>query len=168
MTDDPAHPPQPDRLLRVAAWSTALAFGAMASSAYSLRKDEAGFSFDFTPGTVISFVVGAGVALFYWRVIGALQKTAPGAQGAQGNRRRPRIGILSAALFLAAVGLFLYPIKFVPPGKLKDVAVGLILAFLVLGLVAVVVIKLIRLLEEDERRTRDREQETRDNRDEPS
>ncbi|HVR34808.1 MAG TPA: hypothetical protein VMS21_03045 [Methylomirabilota bacterium] len=151
---DPLHPHDPtDRILRIATWSTVMAFGAMSSTAYSLRKVPAGFTFDFTFGSAAAFLIGAVVAWIYWRVVATL-RDAPeaGSPASKLAKHRSGVGIVSSAVILGAIGLFLHPVKFVPPGKLKDVLIGLGLAFVVLGLVAIVVIKLIRLLEADEKR----------------
>jgi hypothetical protein len=151
---DPLHPRDPtERILRIATWSTVMAFGAMTSSSYSLRMAPAGFTFDFTLGSAAAFLIGAVVAWIYWRLV-AMLRDAPEQDPpvSKPARHRSPVGIVSAAVILGAIGLFLHPVKFVPPGKLKDVLIGLGLAFVVLCLVAIVVIKLIRLLEADEKR----------------
>jgi hypothetical protein len=119
---------------RIAAACTALGFGAAAASAASLRSSPTGFSFQITAGTFIAFAIGAAVALLYWKLVASNSKSA----------RRS-----SVLLALAGVGLFLYPLRFVPAGNLHDLMIGLILATCALSIVGFLLWRVKRFLDTD-------------------
>jgi hypothetical protein len=121
---------------KIASLSTALGFGAAAASTASLRSSPVGFSFQITIGTFIAFAVGAAIALVYWKLVASNSKAA----------RRA-----SLLLALAGVGLFLYPLRFVPKGNLHDLAVGLILATGALSIVGLLLWQVKRFLDSDSR-----------------
>jgi hypothetical protein len=121
---------------KIAALSTALGFGAAAASTASLRSSPVGFSFQLSAGTFIAFAVGAAIALVYWKLVASNSKAA----------RRA-----SLLIALAGVGLFLYPLRFVPAGNMHDLAVGLILAAGVLSLVGFLIWRITRLLDAETR-----------------
>jgi hypothetical protein len=121
---------------KIAALSTALGFGAAAASTASLRSSPVGFSFQLSARTFVAFVIGAAVALIYWKLV------------AQESRAARRASLLIA---LGGVGLFLYPLRFVPAGNLHDLAVGLILAACALSLVGFLIWRITRLLDAETR-----------------
>jgi hypothetical protein len=119
---------------KIASLGTALGFGAAAASAASLRSSPTGFSFQITAGTFVAFAIGAAIALIYWKLVASNSKAA-------------RRG--SFFLALAGVGLFLYPLRFVPAGNLHDLAVGLILATCALSIVGFLLWRVKRFLDTD-------------------
>jgi hypothetical protein len=119
---------------KIASISTALGFGAAAGSAASLRSSPVGFSFQITVVTFVAFAIGAAIALVYWRLVASNSKSA----------RRA-----SLLIALAGVGLFLYPLRFVPAGNLHDLAMGLILATCALSIVGFLLWRVKRFLDTD-------------------
>ena len=119
---------------KIAALGTALGFGAAAASTASLRSSPVGFSFQLSAATFVAFAVGAAVGLIYWRLIASNSKAA----------RRA-----SLLIALAGVGLFLYPLRFVPAGNLHDLIIGLILAACALSIVGFLLWRVKRFLDTD-------------------
>ena len=119
---------------RIASLGTALGFGAAAASTASLRSSPVGFSFQLSPATFIAFAVGAAVGLIYWKLVASNSKAA----------RRA-----SFLIALAGVGLFLYPLRFVPAGNLHDLIIGLILAACALSIVGFLLWRVKRFLDTD-------------------
>jgi hypothetical protein len=119
---------------KIASLGTALGFGAAAASTASLRSSPVGFSFQLSAATFVAFMVGAAVALVYWKLV------------ASNSRAARRASLLIA---LAGVGLFLYPLRFVPAGNLLDLIIGLILATCALSLVGFLLWQVKRFLDTD-------------------
>ena len=119
---------------KIAAISTAIGLGCAAASTESLRSSPGGFSFQITAGTFVAFAVGAAIGYFYWKLI------ARGTAAA-------RIG--SLMLGLTGVGLFLYPLRFVPSGTLPDLIIGLVIAAGALGTVGFIIWRIARFLDAD-------------------
>jgi hypothetical protein len=119
---------------KIASLATALGFGGAAASTASLRSSPVGFSFQLSAATFVAFAVGAAIALIYWKLVASNSKAA----------RRA-----SLLIALAGVGLFLYPLRFVPAGNLHDLAVGLILATCALSIVGFLLWRVKRFLDTD-------------------
>jgi hypothetical protein len=134
-------PPRND-FLRIAGVSMALALGFMAGSMQAFTRDAQGLQFRISVLTVLAFVVGALVGWWYWQIV--KQMIAPAGPGAKPTGR---FVLFSVLLFLAAVGSYFYRLRFVPRENVRDVAEGLVLAFLVLGVVAVAMWRVVRFLE---------------------
>jgi peptidoglycan/LPS O-acetylase OafA/YrhL len=122
---------------RIASLGTAIGFGCAAASTESLRSSPAGFSFQITAGTFVAFAIGAAIAIFYWRLV---------------VHNSPAVRRSSVLLALGGVGLFLYPLRFMPSRNLPELAIGLVSATLALSLVAFLLWKVKRFLDSDERR----------------
>jgi hypothetical protein len=121
---------------RIAAVSTAVGLGFMAATMESVRGRETGFSFELSLGTLAAFAVGGVVGLVYWALV------ARGGWWARGA---------SVLLAFAGVGAFLYPLRFVPPNVLQELAKGF---FPAVGAIAVVVgllLAVVRFLDSDTR-----------------
>ncbi len=119
---------------KIASVGTALGLGAAAASTASLRSSPTGFSFQLSIGTFVAFVVAAAIGLSYWRLIASNSKAA----------RRA-----SLLIALAGVGLFLYPLRFVPAGNLHDLIIGLILAACALSVAGFLIWRVKRFLDLD-------------------
>ena len=118
---NPESEPKSSRVFfKIASISTALGFGCAAASTASLRSSPVGFSFQISAATFVAFAVGAAVAMIYWKLVASNSKAA----------RRA-----SFLIALAGVGLFLYPLRFVPASNLRDLTIGLILATIALSTV---------------------------------
>ncbi len=136
-------------LFNIASYGAALAFGVMVATLFALERTPNGLSFRLNGMAVISFLVAAPVAFFYWRLIARMAtERAP-------EQRRKKFIVFSAGLLLIGVMAFLYPLKFVPAEKRKDVFVGLALAFGCIGGVGVVMLKVRKFLEADLKHSED-------------
>jgi hypothetical protein len=109
-------------LFRIAGAGAALAFGVMVASLFAVKRAPGGLTFVFGPAAIIAFIVAAGLAWFYWRMIARM------AAGAAPAQRKRRFVLFSIGLLMVGVVSFLYPLTFVPPEKRKDVFIGLVLA----------------------------------------
>jgi hypothetical protein len=123
--------------MRIVTLSTAAPLGFAVAAAQSLRLSPSGFSFQISTATFVAFLAGAIAALLYWRIA---------AHGALDARRA------SLGLAVVGVGLFLYPLRFVPSGKLLEIAVGLGTAACALSIVGFLLLRVKRFLDADARR----------------
>ncbi len=133
----------PKTLFRIAGAGASLAFGAMVGTLFALKPVPDGLTFVLNAGAVISFIAAALFAWMYWRLVErmALEKVpAP---------RKKKFIVFSIGLVLVGIVSFLYPLKFIPAEKRKDVFIGLALAVGVLLGVGVVMWKVRRFLEAD-------------------
>lgn len=85
--------------------------------------------------TPVAFVIGALISVLYWKVV-------------LKNKRGTRLA--SWLMALAGVGMFLYPLRFIPGDKLHDMAVGLVFAVIALSGVAGLLMMMKKFLSEDE------------------
>ncbi len=130
-------------LFHIASYAAALAFGVMVATLFALERTPIGLTFKLNAAAVISFLVAAPVTFFYWRLIARMAtQRAP-------EQQRKKFIVFSIGLLLIGVMAFLYPLKFVPEEKRKDVFVGLALAFGCIGGVGLVMLKVRRFLEAD-------------------
>ena len=130
-------------LFNLASYGAAVAFGVMVATLFALERTPHGLSFKLNAGAVISFLLAAPVAFYYWRLIARMAtERAP-------EQRRKKFIVFSIGLLLIGVMAFLYPLKFVPAEKRKDVFIGLALAFGCIGGVGVVMLKVRKFLEAD-------------------
>ena len=81
--------------------------------------------------------------------------------GAAPEQRRKRFILFSIGLAVVGVVSFLYPLKFVPAEKRRDVAVGLSLAIACITGVGCVMFKVKRFLDADEQQTEEEERQGR-------
>src|SRR6185436_13115188 len=61
--------PQKNEFLRIAGVSTALALGFMAGSMQAFTRDAQGFQFRISVFTALTFIAGAAVGWWYWRLV---------------------------------------------------------------------------------------------------
>jgi hypothetical protein len=144
---------KPDTLFRIVRVGTGLAFGAMVGSLFAVQPIPNGLTFRITTGAVVAFILSAAIAWSYWRMV---ERMAIGAAPAQ---KRRRFILFSVGLAIVGIVSFLYPLKFVPEAKRKDVAVGLSLAIGCITGVAFVMMKVKRFLDADEQQTERDEQD---------
>jgi Na+-transporting methylmalonyl-CoA/oxaloacetate decarboxylase gamma subunit len=128
-------------LLRIAAFSTAIGFGSVAGSLYSLRQSPSGLTFVFTVGTLVAFAVGAVAGWLYWRVLDRMivRANTPGSP-----KKLSRFLLLNVAAGFMGLLAFLYPIRFVQRERLREVLEGMGAAFLVLAILAVALWRVIK------------------------
>src|SRR5690242_20595909 len=148
----PAEKSNTTALFNIASYGAALAFGVMVATLFALERTPNGLSFKLNAAAIISFLVAAPVTFFYWRLIARMAtERAP-------EQRRKKFIVFSAGLLLIGVMAFLYPLKFVPAEKRKDVFIGLALAFGCIGGVGLVMLKVRRFLEADLKSSEDKDQ----------
>jgi hypothetical protein len=138
-------------LFRIAGVGASLAFGSMVASLFALQPTREGFTFALNVGAIISFTVAATFTWFYWRMIARMASDrAP-------ERRKKKFIVFSAGLILIGILSFLYPLKFIPKEKRKDVFVGLALAAACITGVGFVMMKVKRFLDADLKRSEEKQ-----------
>jgi hypothetical protein len=102
-----------------------------------------GFAFELNAITVIAFLAAATLGWFYWRMIARMASDkAP-------ERRKKKFVAFSIGLVLVGLVSFLYPLKFIPAEKRKDVFIGLALAAGCIAGVGFVMLKVKKFLDAD-------------------
>jgi asparagine N-glycosylation enzyme membrane subunit Stt3 len=134
-----AGPDSDQAFFRFATGSTAVAFAVVFGAMESLRVSGSGFTFHLSLGTGVAAAIGAAVALIYWKIILRDRATK--------NHLRTRVA--SILLLLAGVGLFLYPLRFVPKNRLSEISQGLIAAVVVVSAGGCTLWRIKRHLEKD-------------------
>jgi hypothetical protein len=139
-------------LFRIAGVGASLAFGAMVASLFAIKPVPDGLAFELNAGAVISFLLAAIFAWFYWRMIARMAaEKAP-------EQRKKKFVVFSLGLVLVGVISFLYPLKFIPAEKRQDVFIGLALAFACITGVGVVMWKVKKFLDADLKRSEQEEE----------
>ena len=128
---------------RFARVGMALAFGFMAGSLEALTRDAQGMRFDLGLWTVIAFLAGAAVGWFYWEM--AMKMNTDAAHSSP--RARRRFIVVTLLLFAGGFASYLYRLRFVSRSSSWEVAEGVILAFVVVGMIGLVMWRLGRYLE---------------------
>lgn len=133
----------PKTLFRIAGAGASLAFGAMVATLFALEPTPAGLMFVLNASAVVAFVIAAFFAWMYWRMVErmALEKVPAS--------RKKKFIVFSIGLVLVGIVSFLYPMKFIPPEKRRDVFIGLALAVGCIFGVGVVMWKVRNFLEAD-------------------
>ena len=103
---------------------------------------------------MIAFVLAASAGWYYWKLVARM------AAEKSPNLRKKFI-VFSIGLVLLGVIGFLYPLKFIPPEKRKDVFIGLALAVGVLSGVGFVMRKVIKFLDSDLKKSEREDQSER-------
>ena len=143
MTTTNAEKSSSSALFYLAGAASALAFGVMIATLFAVERSTSGLVFRLNVLAVISFLVAAPVAWFYWRLIARMAaERAP-------EQQRKKFVTFSAGLLFVGLLAFLYPLKFVPAEKRMDVFIGLALAFMCIGGVGFVMLKVRKFLEAD-------------------
>ncbi len=149
----PEHTPGSNALFRLAGVGASLAFGAMVASLFALKSVPDGFAFELNAVTVVAFLAAAALAWFYWRMIARMAADrAP-------ERRKKKFVVFSIGLVLVGVVSFLYPLKFIPKEKRKDVFIGLALAAGCITGVGFVMLKVKKFLDADLKRSEEDDHE---------
>ncbi len=128
---------------RFARVGVALSFGFMAGSLQALTRDAVGMRFQLGAWTVIAFLVGAALGWFYWDMAMRMNTDAEHSS----PRARRRFISFTLLLFVGAFASYLYRLRFAPSSSSGEVAQGVVLAFLVVGGLAVLMWRIVRFLE---------------------
>ena len=141
-------------LFRIAGVGASLAFGVMVGTLFALKPVPDGLAFELNAAAIVAFIAAGIFAWLYWRMIERMALEKVPAQ------RKRRFILFSVGLVLVGVVSFLYPLKFVPAEKRKDVFTGLALAVAVLSGVGFVMWKVRNFLEADLKRSEENERHT--------
>lgn len=133
----------PRTIFRIAGVGASLAFGAMVATLFALKPVPDGLTFVLNVPTVVAFLVAAFVAWMYWRMVERMALEKAPAQ------RKKKFVVFSAGLVLVGIISFLYPMKFIPEEKRRDVFIGLALAICCIVGVGLVMWKVRNFLEAD-------------------
>jgi hypothetical protein len=126
------------QVMRIIVYGLSLAFSVLIASTQTVRSTATGFTFRFTPGTLVAFLLGAAIvvpcfhAIFY-------------------SSRRLWRRIALAVIILIGVGGFTYPLRFVHGEARPQILIGLIVAACVLSIVATLMFVVSRFLARDEK-----------------
>lgn len=124
--------------------SSSLGMGTLLASLTLLRQSEAGVQWQWSNFAVPAFALGAVVAALYWAMVFRL------GTGNDGRASRLLLYSTSVILLLLAVGILLYPLRFVSAEKRHDVLVGLAVAACALSVVGFMLRTVVRMLEEED------------------
>ena len=129
---------------RFAQVGMALAFGFMGGSLEALTRDAEGMRFDLGVWTGIAFLVGAAIGWLYWEM--AMKMNIDPEHSSP--RARKRFIVVTVLLFAGGFASYLYRLRFVARSSSWDVAEGVILAFIVVGMIGLIMWRIGRYLEE--------------------
>ncbi len=122
--------------------SSALGSGCLIASLTIVRSGPAGLDFAWSNWAIPAFIVGALIAVAFWRLVFRLA----GGTADEASARR-KLHFASAGLMVVAFGAFLYPLRFVSPGRRSDVLIGLFIAILALSAVGMLIRTVVKWLE---------------------
>jgi uncharacterized membrane protein len=161
------HKPTKDEqdFVRVVKFATALGLGVMAAFLYSLKGVHPTIQLEFTPGTVLAFLV---TAVFSWVFCGVLFTAefneGDSADAAALKKRRVTRWVIFFIVVsgLATAGAFLYSLKDVSAESRRDVIQGAGIATVVLTIGGFLIHKTVRFFEEQDRINLEEQREDKD------
>ncbi len=133
---------------RIVAVSVALGMGAAAASSQALRLGSGGFHFHVSAWTWLAFVASSLATFLYWNLVVAADLQSPRGGASLPLRLLP--------LILAGLGMFLYPLRFVPRERLPEIAEALAMVVLALSAGGYGLWQLNRFFESDDLQNRER------------
>jgi nicotinamide riboside transporter PnuC len=139
-------------LFRIAGIGASLAFGIMVASLFALKSGPTGLTFELNAATIVSFLIAGAFAWFYWRMVARMA----GARAPE--QKKKKFIAFSLGLVLVGIISFLYPLKFIPEEKRKDVFIGLTLALCCIAGVGFVMWKVKKFLDADLKRSEEEDQ----------
>jgi hypothetical protein len=133
-------------LIRVIKFSSAAGLGIMAAFLYSVKQVTPRLRYEFSFGTVISFLLGTILSWFFWRLV----FDRPDGAAVNPPKFRKRGFIALSLLFAAAtVTPFALSLKGVAKDKALEVVQGTAIAMLALGGIGFLLWQVARFLEAD-------------------
>ncbi len=131
--------------------ASAFACGVMAGFLYSLKRVNPSLEVEVGAGSLLMFLLGAGLTLSLWNIATRLALfQAPTSEEQESRRRWRPLIILGAVLFLGMFISYGYAIKDIRRAALLQVLQGTSLAVFVLAGVGVVLVRLARMLNRNE------------------
>ena len=141
----PPQLPQGERIFgNIVAGSTAIAFGAVFCSLACVGRNANGaLDFQWRWTALIWLLIGAAGGWFFWQ-LAWWSETAP--------QRRAKLWFFWYCFLLGLLTLFLFlrPLKYVAAENVRDVVIGLLLAFAVLSLFGYMIFSLVRFFSREE------------------
>lgn len=126
-----------DQLLnRIIVYGFSGAFGLVIASLQALQPTRVGFVIELSWWTLVTLVLGAAFMLPWFRVIVYSPRKV---------LRRCALGLV----ILVGLAAFFYPLRVVPPEKMRPVFIGLAVAVLALSVMAASLFSLYRFFERD-------------------
>ena len=135
---------QSDQFRRVLVLSTAAAFGGMLASMGAVVKNAGGLAFRFHWSVPVLFIIGCGLAFFFWRVVFRFESGTT-------DLKKRKLKQVAAALLVMAFVAFLYPLRLIEAERRREVIFGIVLAMIVLSGFGVLIYKTIRFVEASSR-----------------
>jgi hypothetical protein len=126
--------------LKIVRWATSVAFGAAGGVLAGLRNSGSGFVLQFNFWVIPAVLGGAAVGWAYWQFV------ATRVVERESRQNTRRFGIYTVLLAMAGLLCFLYPIRYVVRSSVSDVVQGVVMAFLVVGVVGWLLWSVARLL----------------------
>ncbi|MBM3847448.1 MAG: hypothetical protein FJ405_14345 [Verrucomicrobia bacterium] len=134
---------------QVAKVCSAFGCGVMAGFLYSLKQVNPELRFEFGFGSLLCAVLGALVAVVIWNRAVELSASSHSLNADDHRRQRRWFLGLMGALFGGMLASYFYAIKDVRRSALLEVLQGVTLAFLVIGGIGILLIRLARLLNQN-------------------
>ena len=129
---------------RIAATATELSFAIVLGSVACLDwSPSAGLGFRWRWGALLWMFIGVAAGWYLWVLIGRLE-TCPS------RATRKGLVVYCVLLLLGGLGVFAYPLRFVPPEKYRDVLIGLVAAIAALSFAGWMLFRLFRALSKNE------------------
>ncbi len=124
--------------------SSAFSLGCLLASLTVLDLGKGGIEFHWSNYALIAFPVGAALAAGYWLLVFRLGEKDEFASG------RRTVYAASIFMLLLAIGVFMYPLRFITPEKRSDVLIGLAVATCALSCVGFMIRTVVKMLEEED------------------
>lgn len=130
---------QNDRLLNyIIVYGFSAAFGLVIASLQALQPTPTGFTIELSWWTLLTMVAGAAIMLPFFRII------------VHSRRKYLRRCALTVVVLVGLIAFF-YPMRVVPPDKMRPVFTGLAVAVVALSIMAGLLFSLHRFFEREEK-----------------
>lgn len=127
--------------LRIVRGATAIGFGLTGGVLAGLKSTGSALVLEFNIWVVPAILAGAGAAWAYWTFVMRVQGSGFEVRGS-----RFRFRLYTVLLGVGGLLCFLYPMRYVTRGSMGDVIQGVVMAFVVVGMVGLLLWSVARLL----------------------